>query len=68
MVVDGQASWIGSSNWEKDYFHDSRNVGLVVKSVAIAEMLREIFYKSWDSEYSYGVRLEEDYVPPKRAE
>jgi phosphatidylserine/phosphatidylglycerophosphate/cardiolipin synthase-like enzyme len=68
MVVDGKASWIGSSNWEKGYFHDSRNVGLVVKSGAIAEMLREIFYKSWDSEYTYAVRLDVDYAPPKRSE
>ena len=68
MVVDGKASWIGSSNWEKEYFYKLRNVGIVVKSVAIAEMLREIFYKSWDSEYSYGVRPCEEYVPPKRTE
>jgi hypothetical protein len=31
-------------------------------------MLREIFYKSWDSEYAYTIRPEEEYVPPKRAE
>jgi phosphatidylserine/phosphatidylglycerophosphate/cardiolipin synthase-like enzyme len=68
MVVDGKASWIGSSNWEKEYFYSLRNVGVVVKSVAIAEMLREIFYKSWDSDYSYGVRPCEEYAPPKRAE
>jgi phosphatidylserine/phosphatidylglycerophosphate/cardiolipin synthase-like enzyme len=68
MVVDGKASWIGSSNWEKEYFYNLRNVGLVMKSAAIAEMLREIFYKSWDSEYAYTIRPEEEYIPPKRAE
>jgi phosphatidylserine/phosphatidylglycerophosphate/cardiolipin synthase-like enzyme len=68
MVVDGKDSWIGSSNWEKGYFHDSRNVGLVVKSKAVAEMLREVFYKSWDSEYAYAIRPEMEYVPPERGE
>jgi len=68
MVIDDKLSWIGSSNWEKDYFHYSRNVGLVIKSAALAEMLREVFYKSWDSEYAYGIRPDVQYTPPKRGE
>jgi phosphatidylserine/phosphatidylglycerophosphate/cardiolipin synthase-like enzyme len=68
MVVDGKMSWIGTSNWEKEYFRNSRNVGIVVRSAAMAEMLREIFYKDWDGEYTYTIRPEEEYSPPKRAE
>ncbi|HVE82254.1 MAG TPA: phospholipase D-like domain-containing protein, partial [Myxococcales bacterium] len=27
LVVDGRAAWVGTSNWERDYFFESRNVG-----------------------------------------
>src|SRR5262249_29633877 len=28
LVVDGARAWIGTGNWERDYFYDSRNVSL----------------------------------------
>jgi phosphatidylserine/phosphatidylglycerophosphate/cardiolipin synthase-like enzyme len=65
MVVDGENSWIGTSNWSKSYFHECRNVGLVVKSSAVGKTLRDVFYKSWNSEYAYPLKPEERYVPPK---
>jgi phosphatidylserine/phosphatidylglycerophosphate/cardiolipin synthase-like enzyme len=65
MVVDSRVFWIGSSNWKKSYFHECRNVGLVVKSKAMSEMLRDVFYKSWDSEYADLVQPGKSYVPPK---
>ena len=68
MVVDGKISWIGSSNWKKSYFYECRNVGLVVKSAGVGGVLRGVFYKSWDSEYTYPVKPEVDYVPPRKGE
>jgi len=68
LVVDDEMSWIGSSNWEKDYFYASRNVSVIVTSRAMAAMLREVFYKSWDSEYAYAVKPDVQYEPPKRSE
>ncbi|NIV72593.1 MAG: phospholipase, partial [Calditrichae bacterium] len=31
MVVDDSLTWIGTSNWAKNYFYASRNLGLVIK-------------------------------------
>ncbi|UCF79045.1 MAG: hypothetical protein JSW03_01945 [Candidatus Eiseniibacteriota bacterium] len=68
MVVDGKMFWLGTSNWKKNYFHEGRNVGLLVKSTGLSGTLRDVFYKSWNSEYTYPVKLDEVYVPPKTSE
>jgi phosphatidylserine/phosphatidylglycerophosphate/cardiolipin synthase-like enzyme len=43
LVVDGERAWLGTSNWEGDYFLKSRNVGLFVRDSAFADRLRRIF-------------------------
>lgn len=43
LVVDGERAWIGTSNWEGDYFLRSRNVGLVVDDRAFAAGLERVF-------------------------
>jgi phosphatidylserine/phosphatidylglycerophosphate/cardiolipin synthase-like enzyme len=30
LVVDGERGWLGTGNWEREYFYASRNVGLVI--------------------------------------
>ncbi|MCX5783938.1 MAG: phospholipase D-like domain-containing protein [Elusimicrobia bacterium] len=51
MVVDGNLSIISTSNWEKNYFYQSRNVSLIIKGNKAAEILSDIFYKSWNGPY-----------------
>jgi len=68
MVTDGEVSWVGTSNWERSYFHEARNVGLVVEGKSVGRMLRDVFYKSWDSKYAFQVRPEIKYTPPTRSE
>ncbi len=63
MVVDDQYIWLGTSNWKKDYFHSSRNIGLVVKNSVVNSMMKNIFLKSWESHYSWSIRPELDYKP-----
>lgn len=43
MVVDRSRSWVGTSNWEGDYFLKSRNVGVFVDDGPFAERLATIF-------------------------
>ncbi len=43
MVVDRARSWVGTSNWEGDYFLKSRNVGVFVEDAAFAERLAAVF-------------------------
>jgi phosphatidylserine/phosphatidylglycerophosphate/cardiolipin synthase-like enzyme len=68
MVVDGRAAWVGTSNWERDYFHESRNVGVVIESATIAARLTSFFDGNWDGEYAYDVKPEVAYEVPRIGE
>ncbi|MFA4839315.1 MAG: phospholipase D-like domain-containing protein [Candidatus Neomarinimicrobiota bacterium] len=63
MTVDDSLTWIGTSNWSRGYFYDSRNVGLVIRNGKINETVKSIFLKSWDGPYSWTIRPEIDYKP-----
>lgn len=64
LVVDGSAFWLGTSNWEKDYFYDSRNVGVIVEG-ALARRLDRFFTDNWSSPYAYEVDACATYEPPR---
>lgn len=63
LTVDGRAFWIGTSNWEKDYFHDSRNVGLIGEEPTLARRLAAYFNDNWNSKYAERVDPDKEYVP-----
>ena len=65
MVVDGQHSWIGTSNWEKDYFERSRNVGLLIDGQRIGAQLDSFFVSNWDSPYAQLVDPTKSYAEPR---
>lgn len=65
MTVDGGWSWIGTSNWSRDYFHGSRNVGVVVEGELFAEDLDRVFQRIWESEYAETVDPDGTYTPRK---
>lgn len=65
MVVDGARAWVGTSNWEKGYFHESRNVGLMIEGEACAARLIRYFEAGWDGPYSYEVDPAKDYEAPR---
>lgn len=65
MTVDGGWSWVGTSNWSRDYFHSSRNVGVVVEGALFAEDLDRVFQRIWDSEYAETVDPDGTYTPRK---
>jgi len=64
LVVDGSAFWLGTSNWEKDYFYSSRNVGLIVEG-GMARRLDRFFADNWNSPYAYDVDPCATYEPPR---
>ena len=68
LVVDSSLCWLGTSNWEKSYFYNTRNIGVVVQSEKIAGILRRIFLKSWDGPYSESVKLDGEYQARKHGE
>lgn len=61
MTVDDEVAWVGSSNWEKDYFYESRDLGVLVESPAVAQRLRRIFEQAWESRYATVVRPDGNY-------
>ena len=65
MVVDSRMLWLGTSNWSWSYFHNSRNLGLIIHSKEINETVHELFWKSWTSPYCETVDICRDYVPPR---
>jgi phosphatidylserine/phosphatidylglycerophosphate/cardiolipin synthase-like enzyme len=60
FVVDGRTAWVGTSNWEGDYFLKSRNVAIVSEGGALAPRLARVFEDGWSSSYATAL------VPPKR--
>jgi phosphatidylserine/phosphatidylglycerophosphate/cardiolipin synthase-like enzyme len=68
MIVDGRRVWIGTGNWEGDYFINSRNAGLIVESPAVGERLDRYFADAWGSPYAYEVDPCAAYEPARVAE
>src|SRR4029079_12164152 len=52
LVVDGKRGCRGTSNWEKEYFTRSRNVGVIIDDPAIAAQLATFFLTLWQSPYA----------------
>jgi phosphatidylserine/phosphatidylglycerophosphate/cardiolipin synthase-like enzyme len=53
MVVDGgRFAWLGTANWEGDYFTASRNVGVFSRRGPLGEALVPYFEAAWTSPYA----------------
>jgi phosphatidylserine/phosphatidylglycerophosphate/cardiolipin synthase-like enzyme len=65
MVVDGERAWVGTSNWEGDYFTRSRNVGLIVEGAAFAAQLERVFHDAFAGTYAEPVDPGKTYEPPR---
>ena len=65
LVVDGARAWIGTSNWERDYFTASRNLGLVIEGPSVAAELDGFFLSTWNSPYAAPVDPAAKYEAPK---
>ncbi|MBN2279919.1 MAG: hypothetical protein JXQ65_05015 [Candidatus Marinimicrobia bacterium] len=68
MLIDEDITWIGTSNWKKNYFYNSRNLGLIVKSNTVNQKLTEIFDKSWHSEYANAIDINKHYTQKQYGE
>ena len=68
LVVDGEHAWVGTSNWGGDYFHKSRNVGLLLDGPAVAARLDAFFEDLWTSPYVETLDPNRDYPDPRYRE
>ncbi|TFG79714.1 MAG: phospholipase [Chrysiogenales bacterium] len=65
MRVDGDISWVGTSNWGHDYFYRSRNVEVVLRRPEVARVLDEIFLSLWNGPYVKRLEPGKKYSPPR---
>lgn len=56
---------MGTSNWSRDYFHNSRNVEIVIGDTTLAGRAWQVFYDGWNGPYTYNLRVDIDYPPPR---
>jgi len=68
LVVDGHRAWLGTSNFSRDYFHSSRNVGFLIDGAALAGRLDAFFDDLWRSSYAAEVDPAATYTPPRTSE
>jgi phosphatidylserine/phosphatidylglycerophosphate/cardiolipin synthase-like enzyme len=66
FVADDDMAWISTSNWERDYFYESRNAALIIESEKVNEVLEGVFNRVWNSTYVEKVDVEKEYKPVKR--
>lgn len=52
MVVDGAVLWLGTSNWERSYFTESRNIELIFRDAELAAQAHRVFERVWSSSYA----------------
>ncbi len=65
LAVDDDRAWIGSSNWERGAFYDSRNVGLVIEDDYLAAQIAVFADRTWRSPYVMPLDPDVEYPPPR---
>jgi phosphatidylserine/phosphatidylglycerophosphate/cardiolipin synthase-like enzyme len=66
MTADAEMAWVGTSNWSRDYFYNSRNISLFLRGGGAVLPLETYFSKGWNSPYAETVDPAGTYEPPKR--
>lgn len=65
MRIDDDLSWVGTSNWGRDYFFNSRNIEVVCRFPQVARPLDLLFEDLWTSPYAQPLDPTKNYPPPK---
>lgn len=66
FISDSTLSWLSTSNWERNYFYESRNATLIIQNEDINSLLEEVFLHSWNSTLTEPVDVNKKYEPVKR--
>ena len=66
LTVDGNALWIGTSNWSRGYFFESRNISLFFRGRGAPRDPDRFFNLSWHGPFAETVDPAAEYAPPKR--
>jgi phosphatidylserine/phosphatidylglycerophosphate/cardiolipin synthase-like enzyme len=52
MAVDHDMSWVGTGNWQKNYFYNSRDIAIIIRGQTINKQLQNVFLRVWNSKYA----------------
>jgi phosphatidylserine/phosphatidylglycerophosphate/cardiolipin synthase-like enzyme len=61
LVADDARLWVGTSNWEPDYFHASRNLAVILDNRRLAGQAMRVFETSWTAPGNRVVTADGDY-------
>jgi len=64
LIIDKARMWMGSSNWEPDYFSHTRNFSLLIEGFKPIRSMRQMFLNSWTSNYAEFLDLNKVYRKP----
>ena len=62
ICADKKSCWIGTSNAEKSYFYNTRNVGVILKDKKLSSKVYDIFMKDWNGPYTHIIKEDEEYT------
>lgn len=65
LIVDSARGWLGTSNWERDYFYQSRNVGLLLADGATLAQMERFFASLWSASYTRVLGPDDEVQAPK---
>lgn len=65
LMVDSARGWLGTSNWERDYFYQSRNVGLLLSDGATLALMERFFASLWSASYTRVLGADDEVQAPK---
>lgn len=65
MLVDGRRLWLGTSNWERDYFEHSRNASVFVEGGDCPARAAQFFGALWGAAMTAPVDPSAVYTAPR---
>ncbi len=65
MVVDGRRLWLGTSNWERDYFEQSRNASVFLEGGECPARAERFFRALWEAGMTERVDPSASYTAPR---
>jgi len=64
MIVDGKTYWVGTSNWSRGYFYDTRDIEIVMNRPELARTGTKIFEAVWTAPYTEALDPNREYPAP----
>ncbi len=65
LVADSSAAWLGTSNFERSYFEQGRNAGLILRGAGVSRRLNGFFEDTWNSSLAELVDPAATYSVPR---